>query len=111
MNCPGCGRFMALLIAFEVDGTDIETSAFWWVCNNDFYCWRWEMPIPAPEYDWLWHCETIPLDALLDWPELQAEYEQMWAQLPASQKRHFVNILEKEAGKRSLPSCTRERIR
>lgn len=89
---------MALLIAFEAagfaPGLDVEVSAYWWVCNNDETgCWEREHPIAAPEYNWAWQCETIPLDALLDSPGLRAEYEEMWERLPTSWKRRFTNVL------------------
>jgi hypothetical protein len=77
---------MARLIAFEA-GRDVEDAAYWWVCGNDLGCWYGSQPIPAPKYDWLYHCETIPAGALLDWPELRAEYEEMWDRLPESWKR------------------------
>lgn len=92
MNCPECGRFMALLIAFEAD-QDVEASAYWWVCNNEPGCWHKEKPIAAPEYNWAWHCETIPLEALLDSPGLRVDYEAMWERLPTSWKRRFTNVL------------------
>jgi len=81
MNCPECGRFMILAV-FEDVGKDPWECYQWWVCpeaeNHDYQA----DPIPAPEYQWLRDCEGIPFDALLDWPELFAEYTELWNRLP-----------------------------
>lgn len=94
MNCPECGRFMTREFSIELE-EDLEVAAFWWVCCNDG-CWRCSptRPIPAPEYDWLYHCETIPAEALLDCPEFRAEYEEMWDRLPKSWKRKSEHALQ-----------------
>lgn len=83
MNCPGCGRFMALEFAGEL-GFDIEVAVFWWVCGNDRDCivaWHWQKhPIPAPEYDWLYSCQDIPLEDFEEDEGLYLECEQMRVQ-------------------------------
>lgn len=92
MNCPECGRFMKLVIAFDI-GEDAEVSAYWWVCNNEESFFQVD-PVPAPEYQWLWSCETIPAEALLGWPELRQEYDRMWNALPNAVKRHYQHVLQ-----------------
>lgn len=99
MNCPECGRFMKLFIAFEA--THIEATrrfgrslnvwecAYYWWCDNEWGHTYIVDPIPAPEYQWLWNCEGIPEEALTDWPELKAECDAMWAQLPESKKKLY----------------------
>lgn len=80
MNCPSCGRFMQLEFTGELE-FDAQESAFWWVCGNDDVClvadyWQ-DHPIPAPEYDWLYWCATIPEEDFKQDPELRQECEQM----------------------------------
>ena len=92
MNCPECGRFMKLRIAFECGhDDDVWTSAFWWACVNDWGCVASDRNecISAPEYQWLWNCQGIPPEAFDDWPELRAECRMMWERLPKSYKTHY----------------------
>jgi len=84
---------MHILIAFEVGESPDEGSAYYWFCGNDNgHTYRVD-PVPAPEYDWMYCCAPIPAEALLEWPELRAEYDAMWARLPTSIKRQYTHAL------------------
>ena len=91
MNCPECGQFMKLLIAFDLGSSpDEEETAYFWWCNdtNKRHMYKID-PIPAPEYDWLWWAESIPQEALDGWPELATEVAEMWARLPPTYKQKY----------------------
>jgi len=51
MNCPGCGRFMALLLNGDPPPAQEDGPAYVWFCTN-LDCLYSENPLPAPEYDW-----------------------------------------------------------
>lgn len=88
-NCPECGKFMKL-VPFEAVGKDPWTCYQWWSCDDEEGKHFYEVdPIPAPEYQWLWNCEGIPGEALIEWPELMAEYTEMWDRLPKKEKRLY----------------------
>ena len=63
MNCPECGRFMALIVRDPPDPFQ-EKSAYVWWCSNP-RCWQTDHPIDAPEYDWLmWGITNQELEEL-----------------------------------------------
>jgi hypothetical protein len=87
-NCPECGRLMAL-VDFENVGKSPWECYQWWVCGNEDNH-RFEVdPIPAPEYQWIWACDGIPAEHLMDWPELLDEYKRLWDALPATYKKKY----------------------
>jgi len=74
MNCPECGRFMALVFV----GEDGAGYAYGWECTNDDCLQHdWGKPIPEHRYDWWYNCSIIPQEDLDEWPELAAECEAM----------------------------------
>ncbi len=81
MNCPGCGRFMQRVIAFEVGESPDEGSAYYWYCQDEGQHTYTIDPIPAPEYDWLYWWVDVPTDeieqARAEWPELGEEIDAM----------------------------------
>ena len=84
---------MRRVIAFEA-GRDVWECAYWWLCEDDGQHLHETEPTPAPEYNWLWMAEGIPGKALLDWPELRREYDEMWLQLPCSIRRQYKHALD-----------------
>ena len=77
MNCPGCGRFMSLDFAKEME-KDVNIAAFWWYCSNGDNCLVGDNReyTPAPEYDFEYWYRDIPTSDLLADPELMIEYNQ-----------------------------------
>jgi hypothetical protein len=87
-KCPECGRFMTL-VPFEDVGKDPWDCYMWWYCADYENHYFEVVPVPAPEYQWLWNCLGIPAEALLDWEELLEEYTELWNALPRRYKTMY----------------------
>ena len=85
VNCPECGRFMALKVSMDI-AEDPWESWLWYTCDGEEGYLHDPLALPAPLYQWLWNCQGIPREHLEDNPELRAEYATMWAELPNSHK-------------------------
>lgn len=81
VKCHECGRFMSL-VTFEDAGKDPWDCYLWWYCKDYDTHYDDVIPVPAPEYQWIWNCAGIPFDELVDWPELLEEYTELWTRLP-----------------------------
>ena len=87
-KCPEHGTFLSLVVAQEV-GKSPDDCYKWWTCTRFEDHYDDYEPIPAPEYQWLYCCEGIPFEDLLDWPELLAEYTEMWNAMPKSYRQKY----------------------